>query len=358
MGLLERRTAVRDGGPRPKALEKGAESRRGEVYNAGRTGSMGKRGVLAAALAALASFIAGAAGAEAEEKRVVFVAGAQSHGYGAHEHNAGALLLSGLLNDYYEGVTSVVYQNGWPEEPDAFEGADSIVIYADGGGGHPALPHLEELGAMMDDGVGLVVIHWATGIPPDEAGDEWLAWVGGNKEPHWAVNPHWVLDDAELGDHPINRGVEPYTIDDEWYYHLRFREDMEGVDPILSAHPPHDTLDRPDGTYSNNPHVREAVLERGEIQHVAWASERDGGGRGFGFTGAHWHWNWGHPMFRRQVLNAIAWTAHAEVPEGGAPVGDVTIEDLQANQDYDMPDNFDLEHWENLVNEWREAYNE
>ncbi len=296
--------------------------------------------------------------AHAEERKVVFVAGEPSHGYGAHEHNAGCLLLSELLNENHPGVTSVVYQNGWPEDPDAFDGADSIVIFADGGGGHPALPHLDELGELMAQGVGFIILHWATGVPTEEAGDEWLAWAGGNKEAGWAVNPHWVMQEPELADHPINEGVEPYTIDDEWYYHLRFPEGMEGVTPIMSAHPPEETLDRPDGAYSGNPHVREAVLERGEIQHVAWALEREDGGRGFGFTGAHWHWNWGHPMFRQQVLNAIAWTAHAEIPEGGVPAGDVTFEDLLANQDYDMPDDFDREHWEGLVNEWREAFGE
>lgn len=316
---------------------------------------------LAAALtlgAALAGLVLASSASYAQEKNVVFVAGAPSHGYGAHEHHAGSLLLSDLLNEHHEGIISEVYPNGGPEDPSVFEEADSIVIFADGGGGHPALPHLDQLAELMDEGVGLVVIHWATGIPPEEAGEEWLAWVGGNKEPHWSVNPHWVITDPELSSHPINNGVEPYTIDDEWYYHMRFREDMEGITPITSDHPPEETLDRPDGSYSGNPHVREAVLERGEIQHVAWASERENGGRGFGFTGAHWHWNWGHPMFRRQVLNAIAWTAHAEIPEGGVPVGEVTMEDLLANQDYDMPDDFDLEHWETLVNEWNETFDE
>ncbi len=50
---------------------------------------------------------------------------------------------------------------------------------------------------------------------------------------------------------------------------------------------------------------------------MAWAAERaDGNGRGFGFTGAHFHRNWQNDDFRKLVLNAIAWTAHAEVPQG------------------------------------------
>lgn len=281
-----------------------------------------------------------------ETKKVVFVAGKPSHGYGAHEHNAGCLLLSELLNEHHSGVDSVVYQNGWPDDPDAFDDADSIVIYSDGGGGHPAAPHRDQLGELLDEGVGFVIIHWAF---PGKKDDQWVEWLGGNKEPHWSVNPHWVLKNPELGDHPINRGVEPYSIDDEWYYHMRFRENMEGVTPILSAHPPSETVKRDDGPYSSNPHVREAVLERGEIQHVAWAAERENGGRSFGFTGGHWHWNWAHPMFRRQVLNAIVWTAGAEVPEGGVPAPVLTLEDLEANQDEDQG----RCHWGRRPGNWR-----
>ena len=33
----------------------------------------------------------------------------------------------------------MVYSNGWPSEVSAFQGADAVVIYADGGDGHPAI---------------------------------------------------------------------------------------------------------------------------------------------------------------------------------------------------------------------------
>ena len=101
---------------------------------------------------------------------------------------------------------------------------------------------------------------------------------------------------------------------------MRFRDGMKGVTPILSALPPKETLSRRDGPHSGNPHVRSAVLDRKESQHVAWATERADGGRGFGFTGGHVHWNWGDPNFRKLVLNAIVWSAKAEVPKDG--VGD------------------------------------
>ena len=39
--------------------------------------------------------------------------------------------------------------------------------------------------------------------------------------------------------------------------------------------------------------------------------------RGFGFTGGHFFDNWENDNFRKMALNAILWTAKAEVPEGG-----------------------------------------
>jgi len=67
--------------------------------------------------------------------------------------------------------------------------------------------------------------------------------------------------------------------------------------------------------------VRAAVLERKEPQHLLWVYERPDGSRGFGFTGGHSHKNWAEPSFRRAVLNAIAWTAKADVPPGGVEDG-------------------------------------
>ena len=73
-------------------------------------------------------------------------------------------------------------------------------------------------------------------------------------------------------------------------------------------------------------------LKRGEPQHMAWASERAGGGRGFGFTGAHFHKNWGDDNFRKLTLNALLWVAKAEVPADGVQ-SRVTPEQLKENLD-------------------------
>ncbi len=268
----------------------------------------------------------------AELKKVVFVAGTPSHAPGDHEHRAGCLLLQKSLASV-PGLQTVVVSNGFPADASVFEGASAIVMFADGGGGHPAVQgdNLKTLGKYLDQGVGLVCLHYAVEVPKDKGGPEFLDWIGGYFETHWSVNPHWTAHFAKLPNHPITRGVKPFAINDEWYFHMRFRQGMQGLTPILTATAPENTMSRGDGPHSGNPAVRAAVKNK-EPQHVAWAYERPNGGRGFGWTGAHHHRNWGNDNFRKTVLNAILWTAQMEVPADGVK-STVTEADLEQNLD-------------------------
>jgi type 1 glutamine amidotransferase len=269
----------------------------------------------------------------ADRKKVVLTAGTPSHGPGEHEHNAGIQLLHQCLQGQ-EGVLSAYYLNGWPKDPTAYDNADAILIYCDGGGGHVFVQsdHLQRIGEKVKQGVGIGCVHYAVEVPKDKGGPEFLQWIGGYFETHWSVNPHWFADFKTLPTHPVTRGVQPFGMQDEWYYHMRFPESRRGVTPILSTLPPKETLSRPDGPHSGNPHVRRAVLEDQEAQTVMWCFERPDGGRGFGFTGGHFHKNWGHDDFRKVVLNAIVWMAHAEVPTDGV-ASVVSPEDLKKNLD-------------------------
>ncbi|MDZ7620635.1 MAG: family 16 glycoside hydrolase, partial [Patescibacteria group bacterium] len=271
------------------------------------------------------------------KKRIVFVAGTASHGYGGHEHNAGCKLLAKRLEESGLPVETVVYENGWPQDANAFDGADAIVIYANGGGGHPILPHLEQVEPLMKKGVGLACLHYAVEVPKEQAGRQFLDWIGGYFETHWSVNPWWTAHFKQIPEHPVTRGVKPFSLHDEWYYHMRFRPDMEGVTPLLTAIPPDSTRERPDGPHSNNPTVRE---RRGEPEHLGWVYDRPDGSRGFGFTGGHWHWAWAHDDFRTFVLNGIAWTAGLDIPAGGVPAKSPDYEELLKHQDYPQPDGF------------------
>ena len=269
----------------------------------------------------------------AADKKIVFIAGNPSHGPGEHEHRAGCLLLQSCLATV-PGVTSVVYSNGWPADADAaFADAAAIVIYCDGGRGHPFLRdnRLEMIGSLMKKGVGLACLHYGVEPTQEKGQTEFVEWIGGAFEINRSVNPHWDADFKSLPNHPITRGVKPFQIGDEWYFNMRFREGMKGVTPILSAVPPGSTTNRTDGTHSGNPAMR-AMVARGELQHVAWAAERPDGGRGFGFTGGHFHKNWGDDNFRKVMLNAILWTAKVEVPPDGV-ASTVTPEQLQTGLD-------------------------
>ncbi len=288
-------------------------------------------------LACLLVCLSGAQAVSAETtKHILFLAGKKSHGYGAHEHRAGSILLARCLNESGLNVkASVVSDGAWPEAAELERMPDSIVMYCDGYKGHMAKKHQAAIQAWVDDGVGVVCLHFGVEVDPAELGQEFLDWIGGYFEIGWSVNPHWDASFDELPEHPITRGVKPFTIRDEWYYHMRFQPNMKGVTPILSSLPPLATLTSraKDTNRGSNPTVM-AEVQAGKKQHVAWAYERPDGGRGFGFTGGHFHKNWQQDDFRTLVLNALLWTAHADVPPGGVPSRTPSDADLELNQDY------------------------
>jgi len=284
------------------------------------------------------------------KKKIVFIAGRPSHGYAAHEHYAGSMLLAKCLEEAMpDKVETVVYKHKWPDNPEALADAAAIVVFADGGGGNPIIPHLDEVAPLMKKGVGLACLHYAVETPKDRSGELLKEWIGGYFEPFWSVNPHWNAEFKEFPDHPTARGLKPFTINDEWYYHMRFVDDMKGVTAVLTAIPPDSTRERPDGAHSGNPTVR---ARKGMPEHLGWVVERPDGGRGMGFTGGHWHWNWACDSFRTFVLNGIVWIAGIEVPEGGVPSKTPAIEDLKAHQDYEPRPNFDFERIEKQIEEW------
>ena len=265
------------------------------------------------------------------KKKIVFIAGPDSHGKGEHEHNGGCTLLAKALNDSLPGVDAVVVRNGWPQDESVLDNAAAIVFYLDGGGSdHLELVHAAKMEKLIARGTGIINLHFSLEVSAEAGGDRFLKWIGGYFETNWSVNPVWEASFARFPDHPVARGVKPFSILDEWYYHMRFTPGMKGVTPILQALPPESTLEKPDGTHSNNPAVREAVITRKEMQTLAWAFERPDGGRGFGFTGGHMHKNWQNDNFRKLVLNAVAWAAKMDIRADGVPSATPTENELNA----------------------------
>lgn len=267
-----------------------------------------------------------------EPRKIVLLAGNPSHGPGQHEHNAGIMLLEKCLKAAVPNLDVVVVKGGWPKDEEIFENASAVVIFSDGGGGHPLIQgsHLITMQQLMEKGVGLVALHYAVDVPKGEPGDRWLDWLGGYYESGFSTNPHWEADVKSLPTHPITQGVSPFQINDEWYYNIRFRPEMKGVTPIIVAKPSDKTRlgesSSPRGPYK---HI---VESKGRDEVLAWAVERPDGGRGFGFTGCHNHKNWGDPNFRKLVLNAVLWAAKVDVPADGVS-SRVTAEELEENLD-------------------------
>ncbi len=278
-----------------------------------------------------------AAAQDVKKKKIVFISGGPSHGWGDHEHYAGCLLLAKALNESGLPVETAVAKHGWPKDEALLDGADAVVVYCDGGGGHLLNKRLELFEGLVKKGTGLVCIHYGVEVPKGPSGDAFLRWIGGYFETNWSVNPHWEASFEKFPEHPITRGVKPFKANDEWYYHMRFRENMEGVTPILSAVPPDRTRQGKDGSHSGNPAVR-AEIGKNTPEHVGWAYQRPDGGRGFGFTGGHRHFNWGNDGFRKTVLNAVWWSAKGEVPAEGVASKTPTQEELEANIDEPKPE--------------------
>jgi hypothetical protein len=266
-----------------------------------------------------------------ESKKLVIVAGKQSHGPGDHEFRAGSLLLKKCL-EKTAGLEVVVVPNGWPADVTVFDGAAAVVIYADGGGGHPFVQgdHAKVIGDLARKGVGIGAMHYGVEVQKDKGGPEFLEWIGGYYENGYSCNPMWSPDYQKFPEHPIARGVKPFSTQDEWYMSIRFRPEMKGVTSLLVAKPS-DQVRKGPYVYPKGPYEH-IVAASGQDETMMWCAERADGGRGFGFTGGHRHKNWGNDGQRKVVLNALLWLCKLDVPEGGVE-STVTDEDLAQNLD-------------------------
>ncbi len=297
--------------------------------------------ILAATALLLCTTPASALTADGRHK-LVLIAGKPSHPPLMHEFRAGSILLEKCLR----GVPGLVvdrHEMGWVTDEKTFADADAVVIYADGGKGHPAVQgdRLATLDALMKKGVGFGAMHYGVEVEPSLGGKEFIQWIGGHYEGAFSCNPMWEPSFTTLPKHPITSGVQPFQIKDEWYINMRFAPAFgDGTKPnaggntrftpILVATPPDATRDGPyvypPGPY---PHIQ---AEKGQPESMMWSVERADGGRGFGFTGGHFHLNWGNAQFRKTVLNALVWVTKMAVPAGGIE-SNVTEVELHQNLD-------------------------
>lgn len=244
--------------------------------------------------------------------KIVLVAGKPSHGPGLHEHMAGFRLLEKWLTD--NKAAPVVVSGGWPADESVFDGASAVVLFMDGGKKHELLVgnRMETMQKLAARGTGIAMLHYALEIPQERGGPQFIEWIGGFYDRPYSQNPKNELDVKQASpSHPISRGWKSFRAPDEWYHHIRFAPGDGRVTPILTA-----VIPGPDA----------------EPQILAWATQRKDGGRGFGFTGLHPHQNWAIPAFRQLLVNAVLWTAKADIPSRGAKC-QLAPDDLKKNLD-------------------------
>jgi len=266
------------------------------------------------------------------DKHIALIAGSASHDTGQHEHRAGILLMERCLADV-PGLEVSVHFEGWPDDDSVLEHADAAYFFMDGGDGHPIVQNnrLEFIQSQIDRGLSIGAMHYGVEVPKDNGGEQFIDWIGGYYETDYSANPIWEAEFNNLPNHPIVRGVENFSAEDEWYFSIRFRPDMAGVTPLLIATPSDETREGP-YVWPHGPY--DHILERkGESEVMSWAVERKDGGRGFGFTGGHFHQNWGNEDFRTFLLNAAVWLSGAAIPENGVSC-EVSESDLEENLDH------------------------
>jgi type 1 glutamine amidotransferase len=260
------------------------------------------------------------AGSDEALKKIVLLAGPKDHGGpGAHEYEKDLVLLKQCLetSPNVSGVSSEVHVVSGPRDAERLRGAATIVIHSSGdvradethaifpihNKAHPEatyseadLRYVEQFDRAMKRGTGIVVLHYSLIVENPRSRSYLLDWIGGY---HRSGQSKVKVDRSEATPakpaHPILRGVRPWTTDHEYYFDQYLPDDKRRV-PILTTMMPSDAPQQ---------HV------------IAWAVEREGGGRGFAFTGGHFHKNMLLDDYRRMILGAILWTAKIPVPEGG-----------------------------------------
>lgn len=241
-------------------------------------------------------------------KRVLLLAGKDSHGYGAHHHMAGIKVLAKCLEGVSGLETSIHFADGkWPEGPELIRRADGIVLFMDMGmHWEQADPDRQSaLADLMARGGGFVALHWAVGGRDAKLIPFHLRLLGGchGGPDRKYTHAETMLNVASRG-HPILNGIKDFRINDEFYFQLKWAKEGK-VTPLLTA-----------------------TIEECPDQAAAWAFERTDGGRSFGFVCLHAHGNWRLVECRRLVTQAVLWTVKLPVPKEGLPV-DVSDEVLR-----------------------------
>jgi type 1 glutamine amidotransferase len=272
-----------------------------------------------AAVLAMSGFVLPAAAQS--PKSIVFVSGPKDHGRmgnARHEYEKDLAVLKSCIDSLNLKDVRTQAFNGKAPGMRMLSNAAAIVLESSGDRTpeetHALFPQdaltdhksydpytterLNEFDQMMKKGVGLVAIHYTTWVNNELGRKYWLEWLGGvadyGQDDSKVLVTKWSAKPVDT-EHPILRGIKPWTYEQEEFFFKERLPDDPRRTPLL-------TVTRPDG---------------GDAEVVSWAVERAGGGRGFVFTGSDFHKSLSIEQHRRILANAILWAAKIEVPAGG-----------------------------------------
>jgi type 1 glutamine amidotransferase len=256
-----------------------------------------------------------------DAKTIVFVSGPKDHGRmgnARHEYEKDLAVLKACIDSANLKDVRTQSYNGKAPGIRVLSGAAAIVLDSSGDRTpeetHALFPQdaltdhksydpytlerLNQFDQLMKKGVGLVAIHYTTWVNNELGRKYWLDWLGGvadyGQDDSKVLVTKWSATPINT-EHPILRGIKPWSYDQEEFFFKEQLPDDPRRTPLL-------TVTRPSG---------------GDAEVVSWATERQGGGRGFVFTGSDFHKNMSIEQHRRILVNGILWAAKVEVPSGG-----------------------------------------
>jgi type 1 glutamine amidotransferase len=274
------------------------------------------------------------------QAHIVFAAGPKDHGApGRHEYPTNLAALKACLeSSNVKGITTALYTGKVPDVSALSNAA--VLVMESSGDRTPTETHVlfpqdittdhqgydaattarfAAIDALAKKGMGVVVFHYATYVNNATGRKYFTDWVGGFYESGYSrtVTTNWTVAPTATN-HPILRGVEPFTTREEFYIRLRMPEADPRRTPLLIATPVQPTR-LPALTQPMVPGGPPSPLTDPNVEPslVSWAVQREGRGRGFVMTGPDWFSNLSVDSYRRQLLNGIVWAANLDVPAGG-----------------------------------------
>ncbi len=247
-------------------------------------------------------------------EKIHFIIGPTDHPPGTHEVAGGARLLKYCVDQTKPAVPALqtAIHDGWPENSEELASARVIVFSGDQFPpvrfkNSPAI--LAQVSRLADAGCSFVAVHYATGVNRPFADSAEVRAIldrlfGGfaNFIPVAEGGTVPKVMQATIvptkANHPVLRGVMPFSLYDEPYYKNRFAPKSPDnlVTPLATAMVPPDA-------------------PKEEI--VAWSLEQQQGRRGVAIVMPHFYRNWNNGDLRKLVLNAIFWAAKIEIPKSG-----------------------------------------